>query len=113
MTIGQCARCGRIGRVESDHPDGRHRGVPLFPDVTVPLCPPCHLTKGRMDRAAGVEGDPITVQRVLRRRVAWCVFLSTGGDVLLIPSFVLADLGHVLAVLAQAVPDDLPLRVRP
>jgi hypothetical protein len=113
MNTARCVRCGREGRVEADHPDGRDQGMPLWPAVTVPLCPSCHVTKGRMDRAAGVEGGTATVGKVLRRRAVWCSFLSTGGSWLLLPASVLADLGWVLAQTAQQLPPDLPLRRQP
>lgn len=110
MNAERCVRCGRRGRVEADHPDGRERGTPLWPAVTVPLCPSCHVTKGRMDRGAGVEGGACDVAKVLRRRAVWCSFLTTGGGWLLLPAPVLADLGWVLAQIARQLPPDLPLR---
>jgi len=63
-----------------------------------------------MDRAAGLEGGTATITRVLRRRAVWCTFLSTGGTVLLLPASVLADLGLVLAEIAQQIPPDFELR---
>ena len=109
MTVCWCVRCLRIERLEADHPDGRERGRPLWPAVTVPLCRSCHVTKGRMDRAAGVEGGAATVVKVLRRRAVWCTFLRTGGTALLLPASVLDDLGLVLAEIAQEIPPDLAL----
>lgn len=112
MITGRCVRCGHVGPVEADHPDGRHCGIPLWPEVTATLCSPCHLTKGRIDRAAGVEGGPVTVPRVLRRRAVWCTFLSTSGPAILIPAKVLADCGEVLAYIAQQIPPRLPMRLQ-
>ncbi|HLM21744.1 MAG TPA: hypothetical protein VK390_09495 [Propionibacteriaceae bacterium] len=95
--------------MEADHPDGRERGIPLWPAVTVPLCPSCHVTKGRMDRAARLEGGTATIATVLRRRAVWCTFLSSGGTALLLPASVLADFGLVLAQIARQIPQDLEL----
>lgn len=111
MTTGRCLRCGAVGVVEADHPDGRARGVPLYPNVVGLLCGPCHLTKGRMDRAARVEGGPVTLRRVLGRRAAWCSFFSSGGPEVTLPAHVLEEFGHVLASIARQIPPDLPFRV--
>lgn len=113
MSVGRCLRCGRVGPVEADHPDGREGGVPVLDRVVALLCPPCHVTKGRMDRAAGVEGGLTTLRRVLGRRAAWCAFLASHGAPLLMPAGVLDDCAGVLAAVARQVPPDVLFEVDP
>lgn len=110
MTSGRCLRCGGVRTVEADHPDGRYRGVPLFPDVVGLLCGPCHVTKGRMDRAAHVEGGRVSLRRILGRRAAWCTFLASDGADLVVPAHVVDEFGLVLGSLTRQTPEDLPFR---
>jgi hypothetical protein len=63
-----------------------------------------------MDRAARVEGGQPTVRLVVGRRAAWCTFLASNGQPLLLPAYVVEDLGHVLASVARQTPADLPFR---
>ena len=107
MSAGVCVRCGAVGAVELDHPDGRHQGKPLLPNVVVALCKSCHLAKGRFDRAAGVEAGRPTVGVLVARRAAWLVFLASYGQPVVFPSQVLADFGRFLGVVARLIPADL------
>jgi len=108
MTWGRCLRCGAVGEMEEDHPDGRYLGVPVVDAVTGLLCRPCHLLKGRMDRAAGVEGGQPTVRLILGRRVTWLACLASDGGAVLLPAAVVADFIRVLACLVRQIPPDLP-----
>ena len=107
MNWGTCVRCGAVGRVEWDHPDGRWNGRPITPKFVVPLCLPCHHLKGVMDRASGVEAGPPTVRRRLARRAVWLEFLACGGVPILLPWQVLADFAAQQAQVARCVPEDL------
>jgi hypothetical protein len=107
MSTGICVRCGAVGPVEMDHPDGRHNGKPLLPDVVVALCKSCHLAKGRFDRGAGVEAGTPTLRLVVARRAAWLVFLASYGQPVAFPSQVLADFGRFLGVVTSVIPGDL------
>lgn len=107
MNIGPCVRCGAVGPVELDHPDGRHHGKPLLPNVVVALCKSCHLAKGRVDRAAGVEAGAPTLGLLVARRAAWLVFLASYGEPVVFPSQVLADFGRLLSVVARLIPTNL------
>lgn len=85
---GTCVRCGQLGRVELDHPTGRHLGRPLHPGLVVPLCPPCHRLRGRLDRAAGAEGGVPGPRLVLARLAAWSAcFAMVGRPITLPPAF--------------------------
>ncbi len=105
---GVCFRCGRHGAVQLDHPTGRHRGAPLHPHFTIPACPRCHKEKGRVDRAAAVEGGDPTLLLVVARLAAWFGWLALPA----IPvAFAAADLelvAWVLEELARQLPGDLP-----
>lgn len=113
MSTGVCVRCGAVGPVELDHPDGRHKGKPLLPNVVVALCKRCHLAKGRFDRAAGVEAGTPTVSLVAARRAGWLVFLASHGEPVVFSSQVLADFGWLLGVVARLIPGDLPWETMP
>jgi hypothetical protein len=110
MRTGVCVRCGAFGPVERDHPDGRESGRPLLPAVVTALCRPCHLAKGRWDRAANVEGGPASVSLLLARRAVWFSFLVAGpnaAEFVALPSYVVRDLVGVLEICAGLVPADL------
>jgi hypothetical protein len=113
MRTGVCVRCGAVGPVEWDHPDGRHNGKPLLPAVVVALCKGCHLAKGRFDRAAGVEVGAPTLRLVACRRAAWLAFLASQGAPVVVPSQVLAEFGWLLGVVARLIPADLPWEANP
>jgi hypothetical protein len=108
MSTGVCVRCGEVGPVELDHPDGRHNGKPLLPKVVVALCKSCHLAKGRFDRAAGVEAGAPTLGLLIARRAGWLVFMASYGEPVVFPSQVLADFGWFLGAVARLIPADLP-----
>jgi hypothetical protein len=101
MSTAGCWVCGRTGRVERDHPDGRVGGKPLHPQVVVVLCKPCHLRKGRFDRAAGVEGGHPTPGLRIARRASFSTFLARSGDSLWVPSVLWRDQAMVLEDVAR------------
>jgi hypothetical protein len=107
MRTGVCVRCGAVGPVEHDHPDGRVNDVPIVPKSVEPLCQPCHHLKGVMDRAGGVEGGAPTLRLLLARRAAWASFLASHGHAVLVPAHVLADLASILASIARQIPERL------
>jgi len=104
MATGECMRCGGIGPIELDHPDGRHVGKPLMPDVVVPLCKPCHHLKGVMDRAANVEGGDPTMRQVVARRAAGMEFFASIGKPILVQPWFFAGLAKMLAYIARCIP---------
>ena len=108
MRWGTCVRCGAVGRVEWDHPDGRWKGRPIVPSFVVPLCVPCHLLKGVMDRAAGVEAGEPTLRLIVARRAVWLQFLACHGEPILVPSGVVADFAALQAGAARQIPADWP-----
>jgi hypothetical protein len=113
MTAGTCMRCGAVGPIERDHPDGRYLGRPLLPAVVVELCRPCHLTKGLLDRAAGVEGGQPTLCLVTARRAAWVAFLATTGQPVVLTSQVLDDFAGMLGGVALQIPAHVLWKAKP
>lgn len=108
MTTGRCLRCRAEGHSEYDHPDGRIDGFPIFPDVVDPLCPSCHIVKGRMDRAARVEGGEATLRVIVGRRATWLACLASNGEAIVMPAQIVTDFAMVLALVARQVPRDWP-----
>ena len=113
MSAGRCIRCGAlVDRVEADHPDGRTRppwarrraALPLYPGMTVDLCPECHAGKGIVDRGAGIEGaEAASVWLVLRRRSAWAGWFALPGRSITFEANHLSDLARVLQDTARTV----------
>jgi hypothetical protein len=113
MSAGSCTRCGAlVDRIEGDHPDGRTRpplrkgraAVPLYPDAKVDLCPPCHVGRGIVDRAVGVEGaSAATVWLLVRRRSAWAGWLALAGAPVTLEPRHLADLARTLEDSARTI----------
>jgi hypothetical protein len=101
--IGRCLRCGAVGPVELDHPTGRVEGRPVHPELVAPLCKPCHKAKGRRDRAAGVEGGPPTLFRVLVRLAVWFGWLAEAGCEVVLEPGLLRALAAVLEALARGL----------
>jgi hypothetical protein len=108
MRTGVCVRCGAVGPIQRDHPDGRVDDVPIAPRSVVSLCVPCHQLKGVTDRAAGVEGGEPTLRLLVARRAAWLSFLASGGEAVLLPAQVLWDCTWILASIARQIPAHLP-----
>lgn len=105
---GVCFRCGARGPVEYDHPIGRYRGVPLEPAFSVPLCRQCHVAKGRLDRAADVEGGRPSPRRVVAALAAWFAFHALTGVSITFTPAVLGWLARVLEAVARLIPPHLP-----
>jgi hypothetical protein len=109
MTDGTCLRCRAVGPIEQDHPDGRYLDVPVIPAFVAALCKRrCHLTKGRMDRAAGVEGGLPTIRVVIARRAAWVEFLASEGQPIQMPALILAQFSAVLQAAIRQLRTDIP-----
>lgn len=104
---GACMTCGAVGPLVRDHPEGRYRGKPLFLGV-VPLCKECNRMKGRIDRAAGVEGGAPTPRLLVSRVGAWMGFLALSDVPPVLPGSVFADRAAALQVIAHMIPPDLP-----
>ncbi len=96
--IARCERCGVVGQVHEHHPTGRLAGVPYHPSLIERLCRTCHLELHAMWRVAGLEGDPASPGRLLRRGALWLGRRREGLEVVRV---------HVLA----GVLDDLAERV--
>ena len=113
MSAGRCIRCGRdVERLEGDHPDGTTRppgwrrriGVWVYADATANLCPACHVGKGVVDRAAGIEGaETASVWLLLRRRSAWVGWLAVLGRPVTFEAQHLSDLARTLQDTARTV----------